>query len=88
MGLHMAVTKWPKLIIFTLSHKKPPKRLILLNESAETSCVISIEVNLSKGILIMGPLTTKMFVAERNVAGKCWGRKINQATNDRVFIHE
>ena len=67
MGLHMGVTKWPKLIIFTFSHKKPPKRLILLSESAETSCVISIEVNLSIGILIMGLSTAKVFLAQRNV---------------------
>ena len=32
---------------FTFSHKKPPRRLILLIESAETSCVISGGVNLS-----------------------------------------
>ena len=68
----MGVTKRPKLIIFTLSHKKPPKRLILLNESAETSCVISIEVNQSIGILIMGLSTTKVFLAERNVYFPCY----------------
>ena len=63
----MGVTKWPKLNFFTFFHKKPPKRLNLLNESAETSCVISSEVNLSMGILIRGLLTTKVFVAKRSL---------------------
>ena len=85
MGSHMGVTKLPKLIIFTLSHKKPPKRLILLNEIAETSCVISIEVNLSMGILIMGLLTTKVFIAERS-AGDC-GKGSGAASADDVICH-
>ena len=64
-GSRMGVTKWPKWIFFTFFHKKPPKRLILVKESAETSWVISREVNLSMRILIKGLLTTKVFVAER-----------------------
>ena len=66
MGSHMGVTKWPKLNFFTFFHKKPPKRLILFNESAKTSCVISSDVNLSIGILIRGLFTTKVFLAKRN----------------------
>ena len=56
-----------KIELFHFLNKKPPRRLILLNESAETSCVISSEVNPNMGILIRGLLTTKVFIARRNV---------------------
>ena len=54
-----------KKIFLTFFNKWSPRRLILLIESAETSCMISSEVNLSMGILIRGRLTAKVFFAER-----------------------
>ena len=67
IGSHMGGTKSPKLVFEPFFHKMSPKRLILLNESSETSCLTSVRVNLSMGILIRGLYTARVFVAERNV---------------------
>ena len=67
IGSHMGGAKSPKLVFEPFFHKMSPKRLILLNESAETSCVISSEVNPNMGVLIRGLFTTKVFIARRTV---------------------
>ena len=62
----MGGTKSPKLVFQPFFHKMSPKRLILLYESSETSCVTSVSVNLSMGILIRGLYTARVFIAERS----------------------
>ena len=67
IGSHMGGTKSPKLVFEPFFHKMSPKQLILLNESSETSCLTSVRVNLSMGILIRGLYTARVFVAERKL---------------------